>query len=114
MHLKMRDRDYIPDGAGGFQIAEGSQRLLQQALFLLTAKRGKFTLMPELGSRLYLLPGEKPSAYSAMAKVYAQEALLPLGLTVVSADVTPESDGLHVAVHLIYNGEDMLLEVISA
>ena len=39
------------------------------------ARRGSFPLLPEVGSRLYLLPREKASARQALGASYAAEAL---------------------------------------
>lgn len=72
---QLREGDYRPDGAGGFRQASGAEEALERALFLLTVRRGSFALLPELGSRLYLLPREKPSAREAMGAGYAAEAL---------------------------------------
>ena len=55
MELMVRDGDYVPDGAGGFLRAEGSQELLQRVLWKLSIRRGSFPLLPDLGSRLFLL-----------------------------------------------------------
>ena len=51
MELMVRDGDYVPDGAGGFLRAEGSQELLQRVLWKLSIRRGSFPLLPDLGSR---------------------------------------------------------------
>ena len=59
MELKLRDGDYVPDGAGGFVRCAGAEGVLQRALFLLTCRRGAFALLPDVGSRLYTLAGEK-------------------------------------------------------
>lgn len=72
---QLRDGDYVPDGAGGFVQAAGAEEILERALFLLTARRGSFPLLPEVGSRLYLLPREKASARQALGASYAAEAL---------------------------------------
>lgn len=72
---QLRDGDYRPDGVGGFVQSDGAQEALDRALFLLTVRRGSFALLPELGSRLYLLARERPSAREAMGASYAAEAL---------------------------------------
>ena len=112
MCLKMADRDYIPDGAGGFQRAEGQEQLLQEALFLLTARRGAFAPMPELGSRLYLLPREKAALRSSLASAYAQEAVEQLGLKVVDAEVWQDGDVLRITVTLAGGNQVNALEVL--
>ena len=57
--------DYVPDGAGGFLRAEGTDELLQRVLWKLSIPRGSFPFLPDLGSRLHLLAREKPSAREA-------------------------------------------------
>lgn len=110
MHLKMRNRDYVADGTGGFSRTEGNGLLLEQALFLLSARKGGFALLPELGSRLYLLPSEKPSARAAVARTYAQEALEPLGLTITGVSVA-QGDAIEVTLEVSGQGGNSVLEV---
>ena len=76
MELRLEQGDYVPNGAGGFQRLEGAEALLQRVLFRLTARRGQFPFLPELGSRLYQLGREKPSAREALALQYVTEALV--------------------------------------
>ena len=52
-----------------------TQALLARVLFRLTARRGQFPFLPEMGSRLYLLGRERPSAREALALQYVTEAL---------------------------------------
>lgn len=110
MSLKLREGDYVPDGAGGFQKASGTEDILEQAMFQLTARRGAFSLMPEVGSRLYTLYREKPSVRKTLAIRYAGEALEPFGVTVKDAVVT-EEDPMLVELELSYEGNEMDLEV---
>lgn len=58
----LRNGDYCPDGMGGFRQAWGGEEVLERVLFQLTARRGSFPLLPQVGSRLYLLGREKPAA----------------------------------------------------
>ncbi len=111
MSLKLRDRDYVPNDAGGFQSVSGSRRVLEEALFLLRVRRGSFSVLPELGSRLYTLEREKPSVRTAMAKIYAQEALTPMGITVTEVKVS-ESDVLAVEISMEYENETFQVEVV--
>lgn len=100
MRLKLRDRDYVPDGTGGFQQVSGTDQILERALYRLSVRRGAFSAFPELGSRLHLLTRERPSNRKTMAVQYAQEALAPLGLSVTDVSVEEKSDGLRVTVFL--------------
>ena len=55
MELKIKDRDYVADGAGGLVRVSGWDELLERVLFKLSVRRGSFALAPELGSKLQLL-----------------------------------------------------------
>ena len=59
MELKIKDRDYVADGAGGLVRVSGWDELLERVLFKLSVRRGSFALVPELGSKLHLLWREK-------------------------------------------------------
>ena len=75
--LLLRDGDYVPDGQGGLRRAEGTDGLLQRVLFQLSARRGSFPFLPELGSRLYAL------AEVANYRFTAPAADIPAGGTVL-------------------------------
>ena len=110
MELKIRNRDYVPDGMGGLQRVSGKAELLQRVLFLLTARRGGFAPLPALGSRLYLLGREKPGLRQAAAKKYAAEALEgEAGATVEDAAFVYEGDLCALRVSL--RCEDEILEL---
>ena len=55
---KLKDGDFVPDGTGDFCRLEGSEAVLQRVLFKLTARRGSFPFLPELGSQLHRLGQE--------------------------------------------------------
>lgn len=73
--MLLKNGDYVPDGNGGFATVSDKEALLGRVLFRLTARRGKFPFLPELGSRLYQLLREKPAARETLAAQYAAEAL---------------------------------------
>lgn len=76
MERKLSEGDYLPGAQGDFQSLDGAQALLQRVLFRLTARRGQFPFLPEMGSRLYQLCRDgKPSARSALARQYTVQAL---------------------------------------
>lgn len=113
MRLRLRDRDYVPDGSGSFMVVDGEDAVLEQALFRLTARRGGFSPIPELGSRLYLLGRVKPDARDAMAKTYVQEALTPMGIQVETVEVSEYgADALLVTATLNYQGTQRELEAV--
>ena len=106
----LRDGDYRPDGRGGFEQVGGAQALLEQALFLLTARRGGFPLLPEVGSRLYELPRARPADRGALGAAYAAQALAALPeLTVWGADWDEGTGTLTVRLH--WQGADLGLTV---
>ena len=112
MELKLVDGDYVPDGMGGLQTCSGVQEVQARALFLLTARRGKFPLLPRLGSRLWTLGREKPSARAALAAQYVAEALeQEPDLRVREVLVRQEGEKILVDVYLDWQGEALGLTV---
>ena len=61
--------------AGGFVTVNGYEELAQRVSMKLTARRGGFVLLPEFGSRLYLLHNTKVSERVTAARQYVAEAL---------------------------------------
>lgn len=113
MALLLQDGDYVPDEKGGFQTVTGAGALLQRVLFQLQARRGAFPFLPELGSRLYRLPREKPGARSALARQYAAEALRGEdGLEVREVRVRETGEALEVQVELDWRGEALSVSVL--
>ena len=112
MALLLKDGDYVADERGVLRTAEGAQDLLQRVLFRLQARRGRFPFLPELGSRLYLLPREKPGDRQALARQYAAEALREEDVEVTEVTVEDGLDGrLQVRVALEWKGEGLTAEV---
>ena len=111
MELKIRNGDYIADGIGGERRADGAEALLERALFRLSVRRGTF--LPELGSELYRLGHEKPSARAAAAKLYTAAALAEeTALTVEDVELTERGDGvMALRVLLTADGESAALEM---
>ena len=113
MALLLRDGDYVPDERGGLRTVEGAEEVLQRALFQLQVRRGSFPFLPELGSRLYLLPRERPGAREALARQYAVEALRgEADLEVTGAAVAPAgADALEVRVDLSWTGTPLTVSL---
>lgn len=109
----MKNGDYLPDGIGGEQRVDGTEALLARALFRLSVRRGSFPFLPELGSELYRLGNEKPSARAAAAKLYAAAALVEeTALTVEDVELTERGDGvMALRVLLTADGESAALEM---
>lgn len=102
---KLRQGDYCPDGAGSFAQAQGAEELLERVMFKLQVRRGSFPLLPDLGSRLYLLPRAKSSARSALGASYAAEALAGEAVSVTRTEWEEESRRL--TVYLLWQGEEL-------
>ena len=108
MERKLVNGDYVPDGKGGLTVLTGAEEVLQRALFRLTARRGALPFLPELGSRLYLLPREKPSARQALSVQYAAEALGDEeDLRVTGAQLNETAEGLRLTVYLDWQGQGL-------
>ena len=89
MGLSLRNGDYVPDGTGGLRRTEGREALLEQVLFRLTARRGTFPFLPELGSRLWQLEQLPAARRQSAAEQYVAEALAAEpGLTVEQVILT--------------------------
>ena len=112
MELKIRNGDYIADGIGGERRADGAEALLERALFRLSVRRGSFPFLPELGSELYRLGHEKPSARAAAAKLSAAALAEETALTVEDVELTERGDGvMALRVLLTADGESAALEM---
>ena len=104
MALLLKERDYALDESGELARVSGGQALLGEVLFRLTARRGSFPFLPELGSRLYQLRGEKPGQWESLALQYAAEALGGLDLTVTGVSARQEGDRLRLDFALTWQG----------
>lgn len=108
MERKLTEGDYVPDGTGGLTVLSGGQEVLARVLYRLTARRGALPFLPELGSRLYQLGREKPSARQALAAQYVEEALREeTELTVKSVELTRAGDRGLLTVRLDWRGEEL-------
>lgn len=111
MSIQMDRKDYVAEG-GTVASVGGSSALLSDVLFRLSARRGGFVLLPELGSRMHLLRHEKPSARDALARQYAVEALAELtDVEVTDVGVAAADEGLLVQVELTWHGEPLAVEL---
>lgn len=114
MERKLSGGDYLPGAQGDFQSLDGAQALLQRVLFRLTARRGQFPFLPEMGSRLYQLCRDgKPSARSALARQYTVQALESeedLTVTDVQWSDLGGNQG-HLQVFLEWQGEPLSLSL---
>lgn len=100
--------DYVPDGAGGLRAVSGGEEVLARVLFRLTARRGGMPFLPGLGSRLYELSREKPSARRALAEQYVAEALREEpDVKVISVELKEEGELGRLTVWLEWQGETL-------
>lgn len=112
MELELRDGDYVVSG-GRARRTEGREALLQRVLFRLTARRGQFPFLEDLGSRLWTL-GQLPAGKrETAAEQFVAEALsAETGLAVdqVTLDRGPEGRS-RLTAELTWNGEDLRVTV---
>ena len=112
MERILQDGDYVPDGTGGLQGVSGGEEALARALFRLTARRNGLPFLPRLGSRLYELSREKPSARQALAEQYVAEALgEETEIRVESVELEPRGEGGLLTVRLLWRGETLTGQV---
>ena len=111
MSLILREGDYVPDGRGGFQTAEGARELLERILWKLTVKRGSFPLLPQLGSRLHLLGRAPQREWEALAQQYVREALSDEEVTVEEVTLSPSGEGAFLTVQMTWQGEPLTATV---
>lgn len=108
MERKLIQGDYVPDGMGGLTTLSGGEEMLARVLYRLTARRGALPFLPELGSRLYLLGREKPSARQALASQYVAEALREEpSLTVQRVELVQDGEVGRLTVYLEWQGEEL-------
>lgn len=108
MEIKLVDGDYVPDGLGGVERCGGDEALLQRVLFRLSAHRGQFPLLPNLGSRLYLLGRESVPQRLSAARLYVAEALAEEAVTIGDVALAPAGEGRsRITVHLTYRGTEL-------
>lgn len=112
MSLLLKERDYAADGNGGVTVVRDGDAVVNEVLFRLTARRGSFPFLPELGSRMEQLRREKPSAWESLARQFAVEALAGLdGVTVTGAAVRRERDALMVTVAVLWQNTSLSVTV---
>ena len=112
MDVLLRDGDLVLDSAGSPRYVEGNAELLQRVLLRLTARRGGFAPCPELGSRLYQLGRERPSARQALAVQYVSEALRKeSALTVQAVELSQMGEVGRLTVYLDWRGEKLTVQM---
>ena len=113
LEIKIRNGDYVPDGLGGVERCGGDEALLQRVLYRLTAHRGQFPPLPELGSRLYLLGRESLPQRLSAARLYVAEALAEEAVSIKDVALAPAGEGRsEVTVQLSCLGEELAVTVM--
>lgn len=108
MELAIQNGDYVPDGVGGLRRVSGREALLQRVLFRLTARRGAFPFLEDLGSRLWQLGKLPARERQSAAAQYVAEALEGEPLKVETVELVPAGeDGLSLTAALSWRGEAM-------
>lgn len=107
MAMKLINGDYVKNIWGGFETVTGAQEILDRALFKLRCRRGGFALMPQLGSRLYLLGREKNDNLNSAARQYIIEALADeTQIEVSDVSTVKNTDGsISVKAELVFLGK---------
>lgn len=112
MEWKLMEGDYVPDGSGGLTALSGGEEVLARVLFRLTARRGALPFLPRLGSRLYQLGRERPSARQSLAAQYVAEALREEPqLSVNSVELEQSGPSGLLTVRLNWQGEELTAQV---
>ena len=113
MELKLQNGDYLPDSAGGVEGCAGAEEVLARVLFRQTARRGALPFLPKLGSQLYLVLREKPSARLAAAKQYVAQALAQeTDVSVTDVALTDTPQGLEITVKLLWQGKELAVNTV--
>ncbi len=107
MDLKLKDGCYVVSNAGGFATVNGYEELAQRISMKLAARRGGFALLPEFGSRLYLLGNTRVSEWEATARQYVAEALADEDyLELESLSVSGVQEGsIRITTEFTYRGD---------
>lgn len=111
MELKLENGRYCSGNGGGFETVRGSSELAQRVEMKLCARRGGFALMPEFGSRLYMLPKVRASEREAAARQYIAEALSDEPEVVLSGIVLSYGDEGVLRLELTFNGDEDGFEI---
>lgn len=114
MELKIVDGDYVFTKAGGFARGYEAEAVLCRVLYRLTARRGRFSLMPDMGSDLWKLPQIAESKRDEAALAAVAIALASEPVTVKTVTVTRLDDRLKVHAELDYKGDVIMAEVTAA
>lgn len=107
MELKLTNGKYILGSYHTLEQISEIEEVLQRVTMKLKARRGAFIPLPEYGSRLHLLCGEKPSNRDSAARQYVSEALADeKELVLNSLELVSDTDGeAKISLLFTYKGE---------
>ena len=104
MELKLENGRYVP-AAVGLKTVSGAEELMQRVTMKLTAKRGKFFLMPDYGSRLYtLISGVRPQKREEAVRAYVAEALQGEPVVLTDMKISVSADTMELELRFSYSG----------
>lgn len=107
MDMWIENGDYVPDGKGGFVMAEGIDAVVQRVIYRLSVPQGSFLPQPEFGSLLSTLCREKPSSWEALAGQYVRLAVEEEeDVTLDRVSLSPLTGGkVELTVYLLWQGD---------
>lgn len=106
--LLIKNGDYVKNGAGGFEKLSDENAVLERVLYKLTARRGTFPLLPEIGSNLYLLGRLPRKEQQSAAEQYVVQALSDeSNLEVTQVLLEGEQEERRLTVFMNYAGEQL-------
>ena len=111
MELKLVNGKYCADGANGLASVSGKEELAQRIAMKLTARRGAFPLMPDFGSRLYLLGRTKKTEREIAARQYIAEALNGENIVLSNLNMEYEGDKIRMDITFEDGGDRLQIDV---
>lgn len=115
MTPKLQNGDFCFDSRGMLLDAVGDEELLEWASIRLKARKGKFSLDPELGSDLWKV--DLHQAQPADIEPLVREALAPMEeveYTGLEVQADPDSGQMELTVFLRIRGRDTSVRLSSA
>ena len=113
MALKIIDGRYALSDRGETVSVTGDDEITERILFKLKVRRGSFLPIPNLGSRLYLLPKEKRADMENAARGYITQALAEeTEVTVTNVTAQYEKDGILLSLTVNYGEADREISLL--
>ena len=110
--MKLENGKYVCDDRGCPITLRGVDELAENAMFRLKCKRGTFPLAPNLGSRLYTIPGHREKDRESAALAYINEALSGMNdISVSGISAKQDLDDYVITVYMAVKGENIEAEL---